>query len=45
MRIFHVQLLFEAATESCSIDCAANNNILTILTPYNSYGECKFEQK
>lgn len=29
MRIFHVQLLFHAATESHSNYCAANNNVPT----------------
>ena len=42
MRTFHVQVLFQAATENYSIHSAANGDTLTILTPINSCGECSF---
>lgn len=45
MRIFHVQLLFHAATESHSNYCAANNNVPTTVAPFNSAGECIFSEK
>ena len=42
MKTFHVQLLFGAAAERYSIQSAANYNTLTILTLFNSSGECIF---
>ena len=45
MKTFHVQLLFKAATYSYFIYRAANNNIPTKQTPFNSSGECTNEKK
>lgn len=35
MRTFHVQLLFQAATEDCSNHHSTSNNTHTILPPFN----------
>ena len=39
MTNFHIQFLFQAATENYSIQRAANNNAFTILGLFKSYGE------
>ena len=45
MRTFHVQLLFQAVSESYVIDCTASNSAPTKLTQFNSSGECTFKKK
>ena len=46
MRTFHVSLFFlKQPLKAAQIHCAANNNTLIILAPFNSSGECTFEKK
>ena len=42
---FHIQFLFQAASESYPIQRAANNNALTILGLFRSYCECTVKKK
>ena len=45
MRNFHIQLLFQVASESYLIHCAASNTVLGKLTQVNSCGEFTFKKK
>lgn len=45
MRTFHVQLPLQTATEIYRIHCAANNDTLMILAPFNSSYLCTFKKK
>ena len=43
MKTFHVQLPFQAATDSYPTCRAGKNNTLTILLPFSSLTVCKFK--
>ena len=42
MRTFHIQVLFQVATESYSIYCATKDDRPVILASLNSSSECTF---
>ena len=45
MRTFHIQVLFQVATESYSIYCATKNDRPVILASLNSSSECTFKKE
>ena len=45
MRTFHIQVLFQVATESYSIYCATKDDRPVILASLNSSSECTFKKK